>query len=167
MDPTYEEELITGLCQIIENGNISTEQLKINLEAIPNRDRLQWETCSPLISAVKRGSQNYIKMMIEALNFEVNSTTKNESIGEWCALAAAIHLGNFPLAEFLIASPKINLELVKRRILKQVVMGGNFESVKFVLQNLKPDVNSKMNNEINPEKVFLSMHYAITRDFAK
>ena len=30
MDPTKEKELTTRLCQIIENGHISTEQLKIH-----------------------------------------------------------------------------------------------------------------------------------------
>ena len=167
MDPTKEEELITHLCRIIENGHISTEQLKLQLQAIPNRDRLEWETCSPLISAAKRGSRKYLKMMIERLNFDVNSTTKNGSIREWCALAVSIHQGNFCLAKFLIARPKINLELFTSKILSQVLFWGNFESVQFVLQHLKPDINSKMINGINPEKGFLPLHYAITRDFAK
>ena len=167
MDEVKKEEYILKMCQLIEQGKKSNEELKKLLETIPNRDRFQWKKNSPLISAVKRGSMKLIQLMINVLNFDVNATTEDWSNGNWCALATAIHKGNIVIAKKLAVKPQLNLELVKNKILKDAICFGNLESVKFLLQEIRADINSKLFYEENPEKIFLPIHFAICRDFAR
>ena len=167
MSKKTEQQTILDVCQIIENGNTSIRDLQKYLLQIPKRDRLQWETCSPLISAVKRGNKERLQMMIDNLNFDVNSTTKDWSDGNWCALATAIHNKKLKLAKYLTTKPQLNLTLVKNKILKDAMFFGDLDSVRFILEQIKADVNSIMSYEETPEKSFLPIHLAICSDYSK
>ena len=162
-----EKQTILDVCQIIENGQKSISNLQKYLLRIPNRDRLEWDTCSPLFSAVKRGNEELVEMMIEKLKFDVNSTTKDWNDGNWCALATAILNKKFELAKYLAIKPQLNLKSVKNKILKDAIFCGDVEMVKFLLEEIKADINTKMFYEETPEKSFLPIHLAISRDYFK
>ena len=162
MNRVNQKVLIELVCNAINLNTSSRSVINDLLSGISQRDRAVWKNRSPLIEAAKMGNKSLVNGMIYDFDFDINSTTKGENGGEWCALAAVIHGGDYVFAKYLIASKNVDLS-VKTRILTDAIRYQHFGSVRFVLDEMGGDINIRL-QPLNWTKHFLPLHLAIAMD---
>jgi hypothetical protein len=162
-----QDDHIEKVCDTIQAGTSTYKEINSILKQIEQRDRPKWKTRSPLIEAVKKGDKHLASIVIHSFGFDVHSTTEDWNGGEWCALAAAIHRGAFPLAKYLVEKKSIDVTF-KTKILRDAIYFRNVDSVKYLLKELETPVNAKMwYSDENSTKSFLPLHFAISVDANK
>ena len=165
MGSNSEFHLIEELCESIENQNLSLNEAHYVFSKLSRTSRKEWAGSSPLISAVKKDRKSLVSQMIFRDNFDINSTTKFFRNGEWCALATALHNGNFELAKYLESkSANVNITKNSSSIISDAISKGNFEAVEFLVQELGANVNIRLSANGNGSNPYLPLHLAMESD---
>jgi ankyrin repeat protein len=154
---------IKHLCLNISSNNPSIEEVKQELEKISNRGRSDWGELSPLVSAVAEQRKDLIKLMVEDLGFDINSTCAS-----YLALKKAIESSDEDMIMFLVVEMKAKVNNCRLSCSSPLIFAierNNLQMVKLLVEELGADVNFEVSKNEDGSSPFLALNWAILEIF--
>jgi hypothetical protein len=164
-----EDKILEKLCYTFFSIKTTAVEVKCELEKISNKQRSEWGERSPLVSAVQAKRKDLIKLMVQDLGFDIDSTCKQFP---YSALAAAIRHNDEDMVRFLVGEmkAKVNINYCKDKYLSPLICAfeqNKFQLVKLLVEDLGADVNFKVSHQKDGPRQFLALHWAIFGIFKK